>query len=132
MRKRILLIEDNRITRKILRIAFEAKGYELLEAEDGRTALQIASNGPLDLIIQDLVLPDVDADFLVRRIRSLPDCDNIPILAFSAFTTQLDAARSLDSAFAGFVQKPVEPSRLLTVVENTLTGRRTGSASSGA
>ena len=120
MARRILLIEDNGITRKVLRIAFRLKGDELLEAEDGRTAIQALATEPVDLIIQDLVLPDMDADLLVRRIRSLPGCQGTPILAFSAFTSQLDAVRGMHTAFAGFVQKPVEPSRLLAMVDGIL------------
>ena len=68
----ILVIEDNPITRKMVRVALASEGYAVLEAPDGATALQLAAGHHLDLVLQDLLLPDMDGFDLVGRLRALP------------------------------------------------------------
>ncbi len=113
----ILVVEDNPITRKMLRVALGAEGYSVLEAPDGRTALELVQKEPPDLILQDLLLPDMDGFELVGKLRKLPGGAEIPILACSGFLSRLEAAHAASSGFNDFIPKPVEPSRLLVVIQ---------------
>ncbi len=70
MPQTILVVEDNPITRKMLRLALQAEGYSVLEAPDGRTALELTARSKPDLIIQDLLLPDMDG----RNRSGVSDC----------------------------------------------------------
>ncbi len=113
---RILLVEDNDITRKMVRFSLENQGFVVLDARDGATALALAADGAVDLVLQDLMLPDMDGFELVARLRQLPDLAETPILAFSGFLSKLEEVRVSAVGFTDVINKPIEPSRLLQVI----------------
>ncbi|HWB80203.1 MAG TPA: response regulator [Nannocystaceae bacterium] len=113
---RILLVEDNDITRKMVRFSLENQGFTVLEARDGATALQLAAEGDVHLVLQDLMLPDVDGFELVGKLRQIPGLADAPILAFSGFLSKLEEARISAVGFTDVINKPIEPSRLLHIV----------------
>jgi PAS domain S-box-containing protein len=113
---RVLLVEDNPITRKLVRFALQNEAIELIEATDAATAIATIETQRPDLILQDLLLPDMDGFELANRLRAIPSIQNVPILAFSGLLTQLDEKRIAGSAFTDFVTKPIEPSRLIRIV----------------
>ena len=90
----IMLVEDNAFTRQSVRIALEKRGHSVVEAADGASALAALASGPVDLILQDLALPDIDGFDLVTQLRALPHGGIAPILAFSGLLSKLDEARS--------------------------------------
>jgi CheY-like chemotaxis protein len=116
MNSTILLVEDNPTTRKLVRFTLATKGYALLEAEDAASALRLAEQQP-DLILQDLVLPDMDGFELAERLRARLGERTVPILAFSGFVSKLEEARISAVGFDDIIVKPIEPSRLLQVIE---------------
>jgi PAS domain S-box-containing protein len=113
----ILVIEDNPITRKMFRVTLATEGYTVLEAPDGQTALDLMAVHAPDLILQDLLLPDLDGFDLVRRLRALPGGAGVPVLAISGLLSELEQARSLQAGFTDYLFKPVEPSLLLHTVQ---------------
>ena len=113
----VLIVEDNPITRKFVRVVLSAEGIDVFEAESGEDALAIARSQPLDLVLQDLTLSDIDGFELVRRLREL--APRTPIVAFTGFN---DEPRIRAAGFAGFAMKPVEPDRLTYVVRAHLGG----------
>lgn len=113
----ILIVEDNAVTRQIMRISLAAQGFHIVEAEDGRTAIsKMVAHHPA-LVIQDLGLPDIDGLTLAQTLRALPGHEKVPIVAFSAFLDRLEEARSTDHLFAAFIPKPIEPSKLVDMVK---------------
>jgi CheY-like chemotaxis protein len=112
----ILLVEENPITRKLVRSALEANDIAVREAEDGSTALRLLAMEPSDLVLQDLVLPDMDGFSLAARLRALPGGAEMPILAVSGFLSKPDEARVSAVGFNDVITKPVEPSRLWQIV----------------
>lgn len=116
MAKTILLIEDNPITRKMVRFALEKHGFEVLEAPDGATALREFPAGDIALVLQDLLLPDMDGFELVERLRALPRGSEVPILAVSGLMSKVEEARIPAVGFDDVISKPVEPSRLLKTI----------------
>jgi response regulator RpfG family c-di-GMP phosphodiesterase len=114
---RVLLVEDNPQTRKLFRVTLESQGCEVLEAPDGHTALQLTEGGrPPDLIIQDLLLPDMDGIDLAQRIRASPACGDVPIVVVSGFAQRMYGEEAERAGFADRLLKPVEPSQLLELV----------------
>lgn len=113
----ILVVEDNAVTRQIVRLSLAAQGYEILEAEDGRTAIAKLTDHHPDLIIQDLALPDIDGLTLAQMLHDLPGRGDIPIVAFSAFVEKLEEARTSKDIFRAFIPKPIEPSKLVSLVK---------------
>jgi len=117
----ILVIEDNPFTRKVVRAALEANGWRVVMAENGRDGITNMAEEKPDLVLQDLMLPDIDGLELVKILRGLPEREDVPILAFSSFITKLEAARSEPGTFQGFITKPIEPSELVAIVAEELS-----------
>jgi two-component system KDP operon response regulator KdpE len=112
----VLIIEDNPITRKLVRLSLGNEGFTVLEAATAADGLAVASKTPPDLILQDLLLPDMDGFDLVRSLRALPELVGVPIIAFSGFLSRLEYGRAAAMVFSDFLHKPVEPSRLVQAV----------------
>jgi PAS domain S-box-containing protein len=112
----ILVVEDNPITLEMIQVALESEGYTVLLAGDGHTALLWAEEQRPDLVLQDLLLPDMDGFELVQRLRALPGGAEIPILAFSGYLSKMEQARSQQVGFTDYLFKPVEPSRLVQII----------------
>jgi CheY-like chemotaxis protein len=113
----ILVVEDNPITRKLVRVALHSDGYTVLEAPDGAAAVALLETHSPDLILQDLLLPDIAGLDLVRRLRAMPAGAAVPILAISGFLPEMEQVRSLQAGFTDYLFKPVEPSHLLRTVQ---------------
>ena len=120
----ILVIEDNPITRKMVRVTLESEGHRVLEAPDGRTALETMGRQVPNLILQDLLLPDMSGLDLVRSLRQLPGGKETPIIAFSGLLSKIEEARSVRAGFTDYLFKPVLPSRLVELVEEYLPPAR--------
>ncbi len=119
---RILLVEDNPQTRKLFRVTLESQGCEVLEAADGHTALQLAAAERCpDLIIQDILLPDIDGIELAARLRASPGCATVPIIAVSGFAQRMFGEEADGAGFADRLLKPLEPSQLLELVRPYVT-----------
>ena len=112
----ILVVEDNPATRKMLRVALATEGYGVVEAADARAALGEAGRTLPDLVLQDLILPDMDGLELLRRLRALPGGTELPILALSGFLSRLDEAPRGEHGFTALLVKPIEPSRLIDAI----------------
>jgi two-component system cell cycle sensor histidine kinase/response regulator CckA len=110
---RVLVVEDNPATLKMLRATLEAEGCSVETAPDARTALDAAARGLPDLVLQDLILPDMDGFELVRHLRALPGGAQLPIIALSGFLGRLEEARTADAGFTALLVKPIPPSQLL-------------------
>jgi PAS domain S-box-containing protein len=122
----VLVIEDNPITRKMIRVALASEGYKVVEAADGQAALEQAACHSPDLVLQDLILPDVDGLELVQQLRTLAALATVPILAISGLLSKIEQARAIHAGFTDYLFKPVEPSHLLPTIQAYL--RPAGSA----
>src|SRR5688500_2472929 len=129
--RRVLLVEDNPITRKLVRFALQQEEIELAEAVDARSAIDMATAGRPDLILQDLLLPDMDGFALAAALRQVPQLRGVPILAFSGLLSQLDEKRIAGAGFTDFVTKPIEPSKLVRVIRAHLPSLETPKTSFG-
>jgi PAS domain S-box-containing protein len=127
----ILIVEDNPVTRQMVRLTLEQRGYSVNEASTGAAALTSVSSTQYSLVILDLFLPDADGIDLVSRLRALPGAKNIPILAFSGLQSRMEEARLLRAPFTDYIFKPVEPARLCAIVAQHLERGVVTAGSSG-
>ena len=118
----ILVVDDNWLACEIVRSALSSRGHKVLVAPSGNTGLETLSRWQVNLILLDLMLPDVDGAVLLDRIRRLPGLEGVPILAFSAFVSRLEELRRSEATFSGYIAKPVEPEHLIRIVEKYLAG----------
>jgi signal transduction histidine kinase len=116
----ILLVEDNPATRNLYRATLETEGYQVLEAPDAATALARMRGSPPDLVLLELLLPDMSGVELGGRLRDLPGGANIPFLALSGFHRKLEEEHKLPSRFDVTLFKPVDPARLVDVIREHL------------
>ena len=128
---KILTVEDNPILRTMIRVTLEAEGYTVLEAEDGRTALERMAQDPPDLILQDILLPDINGFDLVGQLRALPGGVEIPILALTGLLSKGDEVKLTAASFTDYLFKPVESSFLISTVRAHIAARHTSADKPG-
>lgn len=116
----ILIIEDNPMTRKMLRITLLAEHFEVFEAEDGKTDLKLAKKHRPNLILQDMMLPDMSGVELYKKLRALPKSENIPIIILSGSLNKMEEFQARDTYLTAFLLKPIEPSHLFDIIQSYL------------
>jgi two-component system cell cycle response regulator DivK len=121
--RRILIVEDNELNKKLLRDLLAAHGYETLETSDGLDAINLARDGQPDLILMDIQLPDVSGLEVTRWLRDDDRTKRIPIIAVTAFAMQGDERRALDSGCDAYLSKPIMIRHLLQTVADHLPRR---------
>jgi PAS domain S-box-containing protein len=122
MTHKIMVVDDNAATRRMVRNALVRNGHEVIEAPDGETALALMRSEHPRVILQDLMLPDADGFELVGQLRHLARGNDVSILAFSGFVSELDEARISTVGFDDIIAKPIAPSRLVPLIEAHLPG----------
>jgi two-component system cell cycle sensor histidine kinase/response regulator CckA len=116
----VLLVEDNPITRKMLRVALELEGYEVVDAADGKTALELAAARRPELLILDYMLPDTDGLQLLADVRRRLDTPELPAILITGMVSRLEEFRAREGRATYFVGKPIAPSHLVEVVRAQL------------
>ncbi len=123
----ILIVDDSAVARAKLRVAFEAKGARVIEAENGREGLWRARAELVDLVTTDVHMPVMDGLHMIEELRKLPEYAETPIFVF---TSDAAATRAADGKKAGadvWVVKPINPDVLWKAIEKTLFRRTTSS-----
>lgn len=115
---KVLVIEDNPVTRKMVRAALTRDGFQVEESGSAQAAIQTAMKTQPDLILQDLVLPDMSGFELLGRLRAQPGWTDKPIVALTGLT---DQEHLRGAGFTDVLVKPVEPSRLVRAVRAHLS-----------
>lgn len=108
----ILLVEDRIDSRMMMRVMLEQHGFIVKEAADGLEAIELVSREVPDAILLDMSLPRVDGYESARRIRQLPGCKNVPIIACTAYNRWEWRAKSISVGCNAFVSKPVDFEKL--------------------
>jgi len=113
----ILAVDDNPLTLKMITVALRSAEFRVLEAPDAQTALSLLETQTPDLILLDLLLPDMDGFELLQRLRSMPPSAHVPIIALSGLFSKADVSRALSLGCNGYLIKPVEPSQLIQTIQ---------------
>ncbi len=116
----ILVVDDFDDTRLLLKTWLERKGFKVVEAENGNQAVATAQQVRPDLIIMDIEMPELDGLAATRRIRSLKELDDVPIVAVSAYGAQQFRANALAAGCSEYVSTPFEPDDLEKVIRSFL------------
>jgi DNA-binding response OmpR family regulator len=116
-RSRILVVDDDAVTRELLRGLLERAGHEVHEAADGRQGLHELYARPVDLVILDVSMPELDGWATLERIRDLSD---IPVLMLTVRETEMERVRGLQGGADDYVVKPFGPQELTARVQALL------------
>ncbi len=114
--KRVLYVEDNFQNKRLVRKILNAKGYEVLEAEDGLTGVEMVARERPHLVLMDINIPGIDGMEATARIKSSPDLANIPIVALTANAMVGDREKILAAGCDDYLQKPVNTATLVETV----------------
>jgi two-component system, OmpR family, phosphate regulon response regulator OmpR len=135
MSQPLLMIEDDARLAKMVTDYLAQSGYTVRHAAsglDGLAQLQDASATPPELVILDLMLPDLDGLEVCRRIRTLPACAHLPVLMLTAKGDPMDRIIGLEIGADDYLPKPFEPRELLARIRAVLRRRTQGSGAAAA
>jgi DNA-binding NarL/FixJ family response regulator len=119
--RRLMLVDDDPNLILLVRDYLEFRGYEVITAENGVEALKLLQNNDVpDLMICDIMMPEMDGYTLVKIIRDDPQTNWIPVLFLSAKGQSQDKVKGLNTGADVYIVKPFEPEELVAQVESSL------------
>jgi len=121
--KRLLLIDDDPNLILLVKDYLEFRGYEVITAENGREALEVLAHDVPNMIICDVMMPEMDGYTFVKQVREDERTNLVPVLFLSAKGQSQDRIKGLNTGADVYMVKPFEPEELVAQVESTL--RRT-------
>jgi len=113
MNKRVLIVDDEEVIRKFLKIHLNKLGYEVVEAIDGEKAIEKVGEGKLDLIICDVMMPNKNGWEVVREAKTNPKTSDIPIILLTAKNDDIDMFKGYGLGANYYMTKPFTKDQLL-------------------
>lgn len=120
MGKTIMTADDSASVRQMVSFTLKQGGYEVIEACDGRDALNKLVSIKVDMIITDLNMPNLDGIGLIKGARSMPACKFIPIIMLTTESQDGRKQEGKDAGATGWIVKPFKPEQLMAVVKKVL------------
>lgn len=121
MRSTVLIVDDNTSDRKVLRYNFDWHGYRILEASNGREAIELARTDRPDLILSDALMPEMDGFQLLREIKKIKELRDIPFIFYSSvYTGYREKELALALGARAFIVKPLTPDQLWEEISRVL------------
>ncbi|MFJ9375732.1 response regulator [Streptomyces sp. NPDC101455] len=121
---RVLVVDDNKVIRQLIRVNLELEGLEVVTAADGAECLDVIHQVRPDVVTLDVVMPRLDGLRTAARLRSDPRTRDLPLAIVSA-CTQYEVDSGLDVGVDAFLAKPFEPAELIALVRQLIErGRR--------
>jgi PAS domain S-box-containing protein len=114
---KMLLVEDNKINRRLASVILKRAGYEVTSAENGEIALEILKQDQFDIILMDIQMPVMDGVEATARIKANPELAHIPIIALTAHAMKGDKERYLAAGMDDYITKPIRKEDMLVAIE---------------
>ncbi|MFC7394633.1 response regulator [Scopulibacillus cellulosilyticus] len=115
--KKILIVDDDMRNIFALTTALETYNVEVIFAENGREGINVLKNNPdTDLILMDIMMPEIDGFEAIQIIREIPECSNIPIIALTAKAMKGDRQQCIEAGASDYISKPVNIEQLLSII----------------
>ena len=118
--KTILVVEDSQTSRKVISMLLGRKGYTIIEAKSGSEALQRSEEIVPDLVLLDVVLPDMTGYEVLSRLRQSPGLAEVPVIMLTGQNKPSDRLKGLFHGSNEYLTKPFDPAKLLAVLEKYL------------
>lgn len=122
IRPAVLVVEDNPLSAKLFRDLLSFGGYRTAVATTGERALRLIGRAAPDLIVMDLLLPDIGGLAIIRQVRQCAATAQIPIVTVSACAREVDRKRALAAGSNAFLSKPISLGSFLETVAGQLPG----------
>ena len=117
---RILVVDDEQSNVKLLEANLLPYGFEVLTATSGEKALQLVSSNSVDLILLDVMMPDIDGFEVTRRLRTNEKTKLTPVVLVTALTETGDKIKGIEAGCDDFISKPFDKNELLARVKSLL------------
>jgi two-component system, cell cycle response regulator DivK len=124
MPRKLLIVEDNQDNRELAIKVLKNKGYEIIEAVDGEEAIEKAISEKPDLVLLDISLPKLDGYEVAKRLKSMDEFQEIPIVAFTAHAMKGDREKVISGGFEGYISKPINVREFPDQIKAYLRGKR--------
>jgi CheY-like chemotaxis protein len=121
---KILVVEDNEVSRDMLRKRLERRGYSVVIARDGEQGYSLASSESPDLILMDISLPAMDGWEVTQLLKAQGATRHIPIIALTAHALVSDRAKASEAGCNDYDTKPIEFERLCQKIEGLLAEKK--------
>lgn len=121
MPEKILVIEDNEQNRILMRQILTYHGYDVLEAADGLTGLEMARAHTPALILLDIQMPVMNGFAVIRELRNNPELGKIKVIAVTSFAMKGDREKALQAGFDEYVTKPIDTRKFPELVKQVLS-----------
>src|SRR5437870_12082818 len=105
---RVIVVDDDPNNRMLLSHILEAKGHEVLEADDGEAALRLIAESPPDVVLLDVMMPRMDGFEVCRRLRGDASTESTPILLITALSDRKDRLTGIEAGANDFLGKPID------------------------
>lgn len=119
----MLVVDDNRVIRQLIRVNLELEGFEVVTAADGAECLEVVQHVRPDVVTLDVVMPRLDGLRTAARLRADPATSHLPVAIISA-CTQYEVESGIAAGVDAFLAKPFEPTELVRLVRQLM--RREG------
>jgi CheY-like chemotaxis protein len=123
MAETILIVDDCATTRRLLSVYLRQEGYDLVHAVNGLDALEQLARRPVDLVITDLNMPQMDGVELTRTLKADPVLTGIPIVMLTTEGEERERQHGLEAGATAYLIKPVTQEQLAQAVRRTLASR---------
>ncbi len=121
--KRVLVVEDNAVNRRLVQFLLKSQGYEVWEATNAPEAFATLAERRPDVILMDIQLPVMDGLTATRKLKADPTTRDIPVVAVTSYAMKGDEAMALEAGCSAYVTKPIDKTLFLETVARMLEGR---------
>ncbi|MBF0175653.1 MAG: response regulator [Magnetococcales bacterium] len=120
MAKTIMTVDDSSSVRQMVTLTLKGEGYNVVEGVDGKDALNKLKANPVDMVITDLNMPNMDGITLIRELRALPAFKFTPIVMLTTESQANKKSEGKDAGATGWIVKPFKPAQLIQVIKKVL------------
>lgn len=120
MNKKVLIVDDDPRNIFALKLTLKSRGYQVESSMNAQLAFQILKDSEIDIILMDMMMPEMDGYEAVKIIRNTPAVSRIPIIAVTAQAMPEDRQKCLDAGAQDYVSKPIDVDQLITAIEKLL------------
>ncbi|MGJ9459679.1 response regulator [Oceanobacillus sp. CF4.6] len=121
--RKILLADDDVRNVYALSSVLELYGMDIIFAENGLECLELLEMNPdVDLILMDIMMPEMDGNEAIRKVREMPKFENLPIIAITAKAMKEDREKSFQAGASDYIVKPINPDQLISLIKVWLSG----------
>ena len=121
---RVLVVDDNKVSRLLLARGLEQQGHRVTFAENGRLALDLLHSQPFDLVLLDVMMPELDGEQVLAQLTQAPDLRDIPVIMISASDEMDSVVRCIELGAEDFLSKPLNAVLLKARVNASLEKKR--------